>query len=111
MDHFDIYNQVILQPPPNPCLSSVLLTTRIRATPAIPPRGRKVGTPAHFDTALVIDHQDNGSLGMSDCSPMVCEVQMLKSCICHCSIASRTGTSAIQATHTIWNIPPPARIH
>jgi len=98
MDRFDVYNQVTLQLPPNPYLSSTPLATRIHATPAIPPRGRKVGTLAHFDMALVIKHQDNDSSGMSDCLLVVCEIWRLKSHIIHFSIASRTGTSTIQAT-------------
>jgi len=63
MDRFDIYNQIALDLPPNPYLSSEPLSTRIRATAAVPPRGRKAGTPAHFDTALIIDHHDDGSSG------------------------------------------------
>jgi hypothetical protein len=57
MDCFDVYNQVTLRLPPNPYLSSEPLTTRIRATAAVPAKGRKPGTPAHFDTAMIIDRQ------------------------------------------------------
>jgi hypothetical protein len=63
MDRFDVYNQVSLHLPPNPYLSSEPLTTRIRATAAVPPKGRKPRTPAHFDTAMIIDRQGDGSLG------------------------------------------------
>jgi hypothetical protein len=63
MDRFDVYNQISLDLPPNPYLSSEPLHTRIRATAALPAHGRKLGTSAHFDTALVIDHQDDGSPG------------------------------------------------
>ena len=61
MDRFDVYHQVSLHLPPNPYLSSKPLTTRIHATAAVPPKGRKARTPAHFDTAMVIDHQGDGA--------------------------------------------------
>jgi hypothetical protein len=61
MDRFDVYNQVTLHLPPNPYLSSEPLTTRIRATAAVPAKGRKPGTPAHFDTAMIIDRQGDGT--------------------------------------------------
>jgi hypothetical protein len=111
MDRFDVYNQVTLRLPPNPYLSSAPLVTRIRATPTIRPRGRRARKPAHFDTALVVDHQDDGSSGAPDCLFVVCEIRMLKSCIIYFSIASRTSTSIIQATLTIRDVLPPACIH
>jgi len=61
MDRFDVYKQIALDLPPNPYLSSEPLSTRIHATAAVPPWGRKAGTPAHFDTALIIDRHDDGS--------------------------------------------------
>jgi len=39
LDRFDVYNQVTLHLPPNPYLSSEPLTTRIRATAAVPAKG------------------------------------------------------------------------
>ncbi|KAJ7731496.1 hypothetical protein B0H16DRAFT_1772807 [Mycena metata] len=45
-DRFDLYNQVILHLPANRYLSSQHLTNRIR---------RRLGSPAFFDTALVIE--------------------------------------------------------
>jgi hypothetical protein len=61
MDCFDVYNQVTLHLPPNPYLSSEPLTTRICAMAAVPSKGRKPGIPAHFDTAMIIDHQGDGT--------------------------------------------------
>ncbi|GLB43865.1 putative zn-finger domain-containing protein [Lyophyllum shimeji] len=55
-DLFHLYKQVILTLPPNRFLGDQLLTNRIRAVPAIPPRGRRVGKPGQFDTALVIEN-------------------------------------------------------
>ena len=61
MDVFDVYNQVTLHLPPNPYLSSEPLTTCIRATAAVPPKGRKPGTPAHFDAEIIIGRQGDGT--------------------------------------------------
>jgi hypothetical protein len=63
MDRFNVYTQVSLHLPPNPYLSSEPLTTQICATAAVPPKGGKPRTPAHFDTAMIIDCQGDGSLG------------------------------------------------
>ncbi|KAJ7855999.1 Zn-finger domain-containing protein [Mycena leptocephala] len=54
-DRFDVYNQVSLQLPANRYLSDQLRTNRIRAVPAVPPKSRSPGSPANFDTALVIE--------------------------------------------------------
>ncbi|KAJ6611845.1 hypothetical protein B0H10DRAFT_1808681, partial [Mycena sp. CBHHK59/15] len=54
-DHFDLYNQVSPHLPPNHYLSDQSRTSRIRAIPAVPAKGRSRGTPASFDTALVIE--------------------------------------------------------
>ena len=62
-DRFDVYCQINLNLPPNSYLSSQPLTARICTTPAIPPKGCKTGTPAHFDTALIVDHQKDGTSG------------------------------------------------
>ena len=62
-DRFDVYRQISLDLPPNTYLSTEPLTARIRTTPATPPNGRKTGTPAHFDTALIIDRQSDGTSG------------------------------------------------
>ncbi|KAG6806897.1 hypothetical protein H0H92_009668, partial [Tricholoma furcatifolium] len=35
-----------------------VLTNRIRSTPQVKPRGRKEGSPAHFDLALVVEDAD-----------------------------------------------------
>ena len=59
-DHFNVYRQINLDLPPNPYLSSQPLTAQICTTPAIPPKGRKTGIPAHFDTALIVDHHTSG---------------------------------------------------
>src|ERR1700683_1594359 len=75
MDRFDVYNQVTLRLPPNPYLSSAPLVTCIRATPTIRLRDCGARKPAHFDTALVVDHQDNGSSGAPDCLFVVCEIR------------------------------------
>ncbi|KAJ7769423.1 hypothetical protein B0H16DRAFT_1411344 [Mycena metata] len=54
-DRFDLYNQVILHLPANRYLASQHLTNRIRAIPTVPSRGRHLGSPAFFDTALVVE--------------------------------------------------------
>ncbi|KAJ7059962.1 Zn-finger domain-containing protein [Mycena amicta] len=55
-DYFDIWKQITLKMPPNRFLSSKARSCRIRATPAVPPKGRSLGSPAIFDTALIIEH-------------------------------------------------------
>ncbi|KAJ7174921.1 Zn-finger domain-containing protein [Mycena filopes] len=54
-DRFDIFNQISLHLPPNRYLSAQERSSRIRATAAKAPKGRSPGTPAIFDTALVIE--------------------------------------------------------
>ncbi|KAJ7175677.1 hypothetical protein C8R46DRAFT_1160853 [Mycena filopes] len=54
-DRFDLYNQVILHLPANRYLSSQHRTNRIRAIPSVPARGRRLGSPAFFDTTLVME--------------------------------------------------------
>ncbi|KAF8190584.1 hypothetical protein K438DRAFT_1919507 [Mycena galopus ATCC 62051] len=53
-DRFNIYNQVSLILPPNRYLSSQQRSSRIRAIPAVAPKGRSRGSPAAFDTALIV---------------------------------------------------------
>ncbi|KAF7354364.1 hypothetical protein MVEN_01125000 [Mycena venus] len=56
-DCFDIYNQVTLHLPTNRYLLNQLHTSCIRAIPAVAPSwiGQSQGSPAAFDTALVVD--------------------------------------------------------
>ncbi|KAJ7214180.1 hypothetical protein B0H12DRAFT_1242211 [Mycena haematopus] len=54
-DRFDIFNQISIHLPRNRYLSDHPLKNRIRAIAAVPPKGRKPGSPAIFDTALVIE--------------------------------------------------------
>ncbi|KAJ7496317.1 Zn-finger domain-containing protein [Mycena galericulata] len=54
-DRFDIFNQISLHLPRNRYLSDQTRSTRVRAVPAVPPKGRFAGSPAVFDTALVIE--------------------------------------------------------
>ncbi|KAF5377941.1 hypothetical protein D9615_006759 [Tricholomella constricta] len=46
LDRFDLFRQIV----------RYILTNRIRTTPAIKPNGRKLGSPPHFDTALIIEN-------------------------------------------------------
>lgn len=61
MDRFDVYKQLSIDLPPNQYLSSQPRRSRIRATPAVPAKGRKAAVPAHFDTGLVIDGPESGT--------------------------------------------------
>ncbi|KAF8871625.1 hypothetical protein BD779DRAFT_1613911 [Infundibulicybe gibba] len=54
-DRFDLYKQIIITLPPNTFLNSQKFSNRIRTSPAVPPRGRKKGSPGVFDTALIIN--------------------------------------------------------
>src|SRR5277367_6620829 len=54
-DRFDVFKQILIPSPANKYLSNQPRTSRIRTTPAIKPKGRKPGTPARFDTALIAE--------------------------------------------------------
>ncbi|KAJ6540406.1 hypothetical protein B0H19DRAFT_1313055 [Mycena capillaripes] len=54
-DRFDTYNKITLHLPRNRYLSDQHRTNRIRAVPAVPAKGRLLGSPSLFDTALVIE--------------------------------------------------------
>ncbi|KAF8197216.1 hypothetical protein K438DRAFT_1585219 [Mycena galopus ATCC 62051] len=54
-DRFALFKQISIHLPQNRYLSAAPRKGRIRATPPILARGRAAGTPAHFDTALVIE--------------------------------------------------------
>ncbi|KAJ6473973.1 Zn-finger domain-containing protein [Mycena vitilis] len=54
-DRFDVYNKITLHLPANRYLSDQPRAHRIRAVPAVPPKARSPGSPALFDTALVIE--------------------------------------------------------
>ncbi|KAJ7690982.1 hypothetical protein B0H17DRAFT_1179726 [Mycena rosella] len=54
-DRFDLYNKITLHLPANRYLSKQPRTSRIRAVPAVPAKERSRGSPAIFDTALVVD--------------------------------------------------------
>ncbi|KAG1830781.1 Zn-finger domain-containing protein [Suillus variegatus] len=55
-DRFDVYRQVVIVTPPDPRASDSPTRLRIRATPEVQPGpGRKPGTPARFDMALISD--------------------------------------------------------
>ncbi|KAJ6527697.1 hypothetical protein B0H19DRAFT_1214648 [Mycena capillaripes] len=54
-DRFDIFNQILLHLPRNRYLSDQPRKSRIRAIAAVPGKGRLAGSPAVFDTALIIE--------------------------------------------------------
>ncbi|KAG2350727.1 hypothetical protein BDR05DRAFT_979386 [Suillus weaverae] len=55
-DHFDVYQQVVIVTPPDPRVSDSPKQWHIRATPEVQPGpGRKPGSPARFDMALISD--------------------------------------------------------
>ncbi|KAJ6478333.1 hypothetical protein C8R45DRAFT_934095 [Mycena sanguinolenta] len=54
-DRFDIFNQITVHLARNRYLSDQPRKSRIRAISAVPAKGRKPGSPAIFDTALVIE--------------------------------------------------------
>ncbi|KAG6912575.1 hypothetical protein DXG01_013687, partial [Tephrocybe rancida] len=68
-DCFDLYKQIIITHPLNPYLGGQGVTSRIRTTPCIEAKGRKLESPAHFDTAFVIEdpveyHAEGGIKGL-----------------------------------------------
>ncbi|KAF4584008.1 hypothetical protein EYR40_002506 [Pleurotus pulmonarius] len=54
-DRFNTYKKITVDLVANRFLSSETRTSQIRATCALPRNGRKKATPAHFDTALVVE--------------------------------------------------------
>ncbi|KIP01148.1 hypothetical protein PHLGIDRAFT_44175, partial [Phlebiopsis gigantea 11061_1 CR5-6] len=52
---YRIYKQLKVRRPWNPFVGSKVTFDRIRATAAVPARGRKPAVPGHFDTALVLE--------------------------------------------------------
>jgi hypothetical protein len=65
-DRFDVFKQIIITLPRNFYLSNQSRTSRLRSTPAVKSKGRKPGTPGHFDTALIGEPQRLASVeGMS----------------------------------------------
>ncbi|KAJ7080850.1 hypothetical protein C8R44DRAFT_836592 [Mycena epipterygia] len=54
-DRFDVFNQIIVHLPRNRYLSDQPRSSRIRAIRAVPKKGHSSGSPAVFDTALVIE--------------------------------------------------------
>ncbi|KAJ7760106.1 Zn-finger domain-containing protein [Mycena maculata] len=54
-ERFDIFNQISVRLARNRYLNDQVRSMRIRAVPAVPPKGRSAGSPAIFDTALVIE--------------------------------------------------------
>ncbi|KAJ7186196.1 hypothetical protein C8R46DRAFT_983014 [Mycena filopes] len=70
-DRFDLFNQISIPLPRNRYLSDQPRSSRIRAVPAVPPKGRTAGSPAVFDTALVIEDpsQYTASSGITGLRP------------------------------------------
>lgn len=56
-DRFDVFRQAVIIIPPNPRVSELPKRLRVRATPEVlpSPSGRKPGSPARFDMALLTD--------------------------------------------------------
>ncbi|KAJ7094998.1 hypothetical protein C8R44DRAFT_890124 [Mycena epipterygia] len=54
-DRFAVYKQLKISTARNRYLADKVRTCRVRTTPATARKGRSLGTPAHFDTVLVIE--------------------------------------------------------
>lgn len=57
-DRFDLYKAISVLRPSMPHVADSKRLYRIRASPAKPRQGRRPGAPARFDTALVIENED-----------------------------------------------------
>ncbi|KAJ6564234.1 hypothetical protein B0H19DRAFT_1258700 [Mycena capillaripes] len=70
-DRFDTYNKITFHLPRNRYLSDQHRTNRIRAVPAVPPKGRSLSSPSLFDTALIIENpsQYSPSSGIAGLRP------------------------------------------
>ena len=58
-DRFDVYKQINICLPYNRYLSNHPREDRIRTTPAVAKLGRKAGTAARFDTALLVENRED----------------------------------------------------
>ena len=58
-DRFDVYKQITIPLPFNRYLSNHSRVDRIRSTPAVAKSGRKAGTAARFDTALLVENWED----------------------------------------------------
>ena len=58
-DRFDVYKQISISLPHNRYLSNHPRADRIRTTPAVAKLGRKAGTAARFDTALLVENRED----------------------------------------------------
>jgi hypothetical protein len=58
-DRFDVYKQIIIHLPYNRYLSNHPRSDRLRTSPAVAKLGRKAGTSARFDTALLVENWDD----------------------------------------------------
>ncbi|KAF7366107.1 hypothetical protein MVEN_00487500 [Mycena venus] len=54
-DRFAVYKQLSIQMARNRYIADKVRTCRVRATPAILARNPSLGSPAHFDTALIVE--------------------------------------------------------
>jgi hypothetical protein len=58
-DRFDVYKQIVVHLPYNRYLSNHPRSDRLRTTPAVAKLGRKAGTAAQFDTALLVENWED----------------------------------------------------
>lgn len=57
-DRYDLYKQIVVQPPKNPHVSQIAnMADRIRTFPGTDEEGRKKATPGQFDFVLVVEDQ------------------------------------------------------
>jgi hypothetical protein len=102
-DHFDIYNSISILLPSKPHVSDTKRLISVRATPEHSNGPRKPPTPAHFDTAVLIEDEEvfeEGQISGMWCMPVFYYILVLIFAFFARSPCSR-DSSDLQATQTI----------
>ncbi|KAF8193585.1 hypothetical protein K438DRAFT_1589234 [Mycena galopus ATCC 62051] len=111
-DRFALFKQISIHLPPNRYLSAAPRKNRIRATPPILARGRAAGTPAHFDTALIIEdpqsYRPSSGIQGAELNRYVCHVHRLNFTFYSNRSSRRPDSRYLSITPTIRKLPTPA---
>lgn len=57
-DHFDLYSSISFLLPSQPHIANSKRISRIRASPQCAREGHRKNRPQHFDTALIVENED-----------------------------------------------------
>jgi Plavaka transposase len=109
-DRFDLYHAISVLRPSMPHVSNPKRLYRIRASPAKSSSGRRPGTPAHFDTALIIEDWEKyrleGGIAGSSIFYLLYSIHAQSQSRSSCG----SNTCYIHTPPTIWHLPSPSYI-